>query len=135
MVRVVGYGCGGGGAEVEVSFPRKEPFPPASGEAEREGVSEGAGLSDNAGVGEREDGRGICEGVAVPVPVVVEAGGGARAVPVCFDNFLGLKAYADLSFFGICGEGGSEAGVSETFGRPECGPRRFRMEEKCSQSW
>ena len=31
-----------------------------------------------------------------------------------------------------CGE--ASAGISETSGRPECGPRRLRMEEKCSQS-
>ena len=31
-----------------------------------------------------------------------------------------------------CGD--ASAGSSETSGRPECGPRRLRMEEKCSQS-
>jgi hypothetical protein len=30
--------------------------------------------------------------------------------------------------------GGASAGSSDTSGRPECGPRRLRMEEKCSQS-
>jgi hypothetical protein len=27
------------------------------------------------------------------------------------------------------------AGVSRIYGRPACGPRRFRIDEKCSQSW
>ena len=31
--------------------------------------------------------------------------------------------------------GNASAGSSDTSGRPECGPRRLRMEEKCSQSW
>ena len=33
-------------------------------------------------------------------------------------------------------EGGTSvsAGISTTFGNPECGPRRLRMDEKCSQS-
>jgi hypothetical protein len=30
--------------------------------------------------------------------------------------------------------GNMSAGSSHTFGKPECGPRRFRIDEKCSQS-
>ena len=42
------------------------------------------------------------------------------------------------AFFGVSGAMGREggtAGVSDTFGRPEWGPLRLRIEEKCSQSW
>ena len=41
------------------------------------------------------------------------------------------------AFFGVSGAMGSEggtAGVSDTFGRPEWGPLRLRIEEKCTQS-
>lgn len=46
----------------------------------------------------------------------------------CFDG--------DLSFDcrGVGGDGIASAGNSETSGSPEWGPRRFRIDEKCSQS-
>lgn len=68
----------------------------------------------------------------------------ARDASSCF--FLGgcLRAFGsgfDLGFAReagliLGGEGGisASAGISTTDGNPECGPRKFRIEEKCSQS-
>ena len=40
-------------------------------------------------------------------------------------------------FFPLDGGASTTAGggVSLTWGKPACGPRRLRIEEKCSQSW
>ena len=48
---------------------------------------------------------------------------------------LDLDLVRELSL-DLAGEGrtSESAGVWITFGNPECGPRKLRMDEKCSQS-
>ena len=48
------------------------------------------------------------------------------------DRALLAGLEGDLGEGRSCGD--ASAGSSDTSGRPECGPRRLRMEEKCSQS-
>ena len=69
-------------------------------------------------------------------------GGGETTVDGGFDEDAGVDGFDSLSFtrgtffFGVAGVVGSgSARISCTMGRPECGPRRLRMDEKCSQSW
>lgn len=96
------------------------------------------GSASRSGEGVREPGKGIWEGVGVlptvsPVRFLLLGG--------CFDcsdfGFVREDGF-ELNFdLGLIGEGkGSvaSAGISTTSGRPECGPRRLRIEEKCSQS-
>ena len=54
-----------------------------------------------------------------------------------FGGFTGFTFALEGGFFETGEEGAyaSGAGASTTFGSPVCGPRRFLMEEKCSQSW
>lgn len=86
----------------------------------RDDVGSGSGEMD------RDGGRGIWEGVG-------GAGVGRRALDEVFDA-LALDGGFD---FGLGGGGRSSmstASISRTCGIPWWGPRRFRMEEKCSQS-
>lgn len=77
-----------------------------------------------------------------------EDGGGKRNVsPVFWDDdeallslslilrFWGLPRWWGLGVGGDGGDGSDGGGRSLTLGRPTWGPLRFRMEEKCSQSW
>ena len=101
-------------------------------------------ISSAGGDGERDMGKGTCEGVR----------GSGAASWICvarlrtrFDSglrfTLGLPTSRTdapgLFLIGDMGDGGeslsSGAGDSTTFGSPACGPRRLRMDEKCSQSW
>jgi len=78
--------------------------------------------------------------------VETEDGGGKRNVsPVFWDeealslslifSFRGLPRWRGLGVGGEGGAGSDGGGRSLTLGRPTWGPLRFRMEEKCSQSW
>jgi hypothetical protein len=89
---------------------------------------------EERGEGERDMGSGTWAGV-----------GGVFSrfdLILAIGLFLGKILGSDLallrvtSFF-LAGEatGGTEsAGSSQTSGRPACGPLKFRIEEKCSQS-
>ncbi len=95
------------------------------------------GAEDGGGDGEAEPGKGIWEGVRG-----VESSASTRADTAVFfvsrlGGFTGF-AFAFESGFLDTGEEGKDAsgaGSSTMLGRPECGPLRFLMEEKCSQSW
>jgi hypothetical protein len=90
---------------------------------------------------ERERGRGTWDGVREAAADKAE---GLRVRLVC--AFVGLLATTlDAGFFraGDTGTGAGSSssssssanGVSCTFGSPACGPFKFRIDEKCSQSW
>lgn len=94
------------------------------------------GAEVGGGEGEVEIGNGICEGVdgSASSSVIDKTGAstffGSRAL-------VGFALTFDTGFlFDGGGEDGSPsgAGISDTFGRPVCGPRRFLIDEKCSQS-
>jgi hypothetical protein len=72
----------------------------------------------------RERGFGAETGTGVSLAVETEAAR-VRALLIGLEDGLGAE-----------GRSWEEAsgGSSETLGRPECGPRRLRIEEKCSQS-
>jgi hypothetical protein len=87
---------------------------------------------EESGEGDRDKGSGIYAGV----------GGTFSRFELMIGLFLstilgaGLGLARDTGFF-LAGEGGggaASAGSSQTSGRPVCGPLKFRMEEKCSQS-
>lgn len=97
---------------------------------------------ESAGEAERERGRGISVGEGAGRP------GEVRAVVGGFDTDLRslrvvgvvtLEDCLEVDFcFDFCGmgEGGPESpDRSITLGIPVCGPLRFRIDEKCSQSW
>lgn len=93
----------------------------------------GRGRRSCDGDGERdvdlEAGREVVDGV-----VTIDIVQGVVALDATADASLRLTFRIDF-FFGV-GVGGSTWGgiSSSTDGRPECGPRRLRMDEKCSQS-
>ena len=72
----------------------------------------------------RDSGFGAETGTGGSLEVEVEAARG-RALFAGLEEGLGTEGRS-------CGD--ASGGSSETSGRPECGPRRLRMEEKCSQS-
>lgn len=106
-------------------------------------VRDDEGTSDEStGEGERERGRGISAGAR---------GGGVGDMAAILTGFCAdlrslrlvgvvtledcLEADFCLAFCGT-GEGGPESpDRSTTSGIPVCGPLRFRIDEKCSQSW
>lgn len=106
----------------------------------RIGAGDGTGdAREGNGETERDTGRGICDGVCgsdasawaseATLPFALNSG-------FVFD--VGFVFAFDIGFFASTGEGdpdASGAGVSTTFGRPVCGPRKLRIDEKCSQSW
>lgn len=63
-------------------------------------------------------------------------GSTSSAFRVTFD-FFSVSFIAETFFAAGAGEFEPDdgGGVSCTQGKPTCGPRRFRIEEKCSQSW
>jgi hypothetical protein len=74
-------------------------------------------------------GGGICAGVP---------GVGAVVCVACAD--VGLAVGLGLGLMRHVGEGGAgkddeATGASRTSRKPLCGPRRLRINEKCSQSW
>lgn len=73
----------------------------------------------------RDSGFGAETGTGGSLEVEVEAARG-RALLAGLEEGLGTEGWS--------GGGDASAGSSETSGMPECGPRRLRMEEKCSQS-
>ena len=107
----------------------------------------GGGIAvSGEGEGERDAGSGICEGVGGSSRVLLKLKvkdddggimgvGGVRVVtiglvlPFAFDFGLGFFGRG-----GVVADSG-DGSISETCGRPACGPLRFRIEEKCSQSW
>ena len=112
------------------------------GEADRElgrGMSAGVGGRETTGmtVAEepdcrsvrevrrgRESGFGVETGIAGSLEVEVETAR-ERALLAGLEEGLETEGRS-------CGK--ASAGISKTSGRPECGPRRLRIEEKCSQS-
>lgn len=106
----------------------------------RVGAGDGTGdAREGNGETERDTGRGICDGVCGSD---ASAWASAATLPFALDSGFVLDSSFvftfDTGFFTGTGEGGVDAagaGVSMTLGRPECGPRRFRIDEKCSQSW
>ena len=86
---------------------------------------------------ERERGRGTCDGVNGR-----SGTGGLEGLFIfTFVEGFELDATREVGFF-LTGEAGggdggsrSSAGLSWTFGSPACGPLKFRIDEKCSQSW
>lgn len=91
-------------------------------------------LAEDSGEGERDMGSGICAGV-----------GGAFSrfdLILSIGLFFSITLEPDLALvrdtgFFLVGEGvggTASAGSSQTSGRPACGPLKFRIEEKCSQS-
>jgi len=82
---------------------------------------------EESGEGERDNGSGTCTGAAVDL-----------TIEALFSTILGpaLGLVRDTGFF-LAGEGvggTASAGSSQTSGRSVCGPLKFRIEEKCSQS-
>jgi hypothetical protein len=51
---------------------------------------------------------------------------------VILESAFGFARAVDFNLIG--GKMSESAGVSTTQGGPECGPLRFRIDEKCSQS-
>ena len=112
------------------------------GEADRElgrGMSAGVGGRETTGmtVAEepdcrsvrevrrgRDSGFGVETGIAGSLEVEVETAR-ERALLAGLEEGLETEGRS-------CGK--ASAGISKTSGRPECGPRRLRIEEKCSQS-
>ena len=96
------------------------------------------GSGESAGEGERDRGRGMSAGAD---------GGGVgetAAIITAFDalRLVELVALGGCLGAGFClplwgaGEGGPESPERSTaLGIPVCGPLRFRIDEKCSQSW
>jgi hypothetical protein len=90
---------------------------------------------EGIGEGEREPGRGIWEGVGGATIQLMREG---LFLGLCFAS--ALLATFDLAFaidfFGVGRVGGESVSTttSTTCGRPTCGPLRFRIDEKCSQS-
>lgn len=112
----------------------------------------GAGDAWEKGDAAREVGSGISSGSCTEASVVSDAAalfGGtfsltfsaSRAfLSVALDSrsrFFSRSRSFRASFARSSGGGGASvcAGVSWIFGSPVCGPRRLRIDEKCSQSW
>ena len=100
------------------------------------------GAVEGGGEGEAEPGSGIWAGVRRPESPP-SAGGTEDLMEACFFDGLADLVFAfddagfDTGFFetGDGGQDPSGAGASMTSGNPVCGPLRFLIEEKCSQSW
>ena len=88
---------------------------------------------EESGDEERDKGSGICAGVDG-----ASSGFDLIVTGLFLTIILGadLALVRDIGFF-LAGEaagGAASAGSSQTSGRPVCGPLKFRIEEKCSQS-
>lgn len=108
----------------------------SEGECVRYGVGGeiSARKTGSVGDGEREPGRGIWEGVGGSMGSSVDTVG--LFLDVRFDATLeSVFVFARVVAFTFIGdEAYDSAGVSTTQGKPECGPLRFLIDEKCSQS-
>lgn len=97
-------------------------------------VTEDGDAREGNGETERDTGRGICDGVCGSDAFARES---AATLPFAFES--GFPFTFDSGFFlGSAGDGGLDSswtGVSTTLGKPVCGPRELRIDEKCSQSW
>jgi len=117
----------------------------AGGEADRElgrGISAGVGVGASTTTGTTVDEDADCRCV-LDVRRGRESGFGAETVTGASLLAEAEPARARALLGGLedgleadgrsCGT--ESAGSSHTFGRPEWGPRRLRIDEKCSQSW
>ena len=93
---------------------------------------------DGNGDADLESGRGMVEGSTSSASTLTEV----EPVLTLALDFFPASLAAETFFAAGAGEfelddddGGGGGGVSCTQGKPICGPRKFRMEEKCSQSW
>lgn len=100
----------------------------------------GSDSAEDRGDGERDIGRGICVGVGTIVSsiftfVLVNWPFLERLKATLDSNFALARDESGFFFTGDCTIASESAGSSQTFGRPVCGPRKLRIDEKCSQSW
>lgn len=95
--------------------------------------------AEDRGDGERDIGRGTCVGVGTVISsififVLANWPFLERLKPTLDSDFALMRDEGAFFFTGDCKIASVPGDSSQTFGRPVCGPRKLRIDEKCSQS-